>query len=84
MLNQEIKATKITLPLGIEFTSGNSKSAFCLINEKGEFGFLPGNDKPGPYMPFGGRNALKEVKDVLVFQAFEFTQGTTIGKAIKI
>ena len=47
------------------FTNRTNSYRYVAINEKGQFGCLPG--ELSPYAPIGGVKALKEVVDILVF-----------------
>jgi hypothetical protein len=60
------------------FTSvltGTRNFAIVAINEAGEFGFLPQENKP--YMPIGGRYALKSIKEILIYRPYKFNYETS-------
>lgn len=52
-------------------TGRANRSAFVAVNDNGEYGFLIDGAKP--YMPVGGRQALKQAWGSLVFRAYAFS-----------
>jgi hypothetical protein len=63
------------------FSGRSNGSAVAVVNEAGEFGFLPGEDSP--YTPIGGRKTLALVLDCLEFRAFNWGSTVTIKKGRK-
>jgi hypothetical protein len=63
---------------------GRGSKAVALINEKGQFGFLPGEDEP--YTPLGGRKALQAVLDIVEFKDYEYGERFTVkrGRAMSL
>lgn len=68
------------------FSGRRNASAIALVNEEGEFGFLPGENQP--YTPAGGLKAHKAVLKMGVSYEFKpFNFGSAIiktGRQIKI
>lgn len=48
------------------FTGRRNSTRYIAVNELGQKGYLPDEDKP--YSPIGGIKALKLVADILVFK----------------
>lgn len=76
------------------FTNGYSgrgnSSAMVAVNDKGEFGFLDDFDgttttaATKPYTPVGGRKALSQVKDILIFRPFTWGTDVSIKRGRKL
>ena len=68
---------------GSKFTStmGGSGTAGAVgaMNSKGEFGFINDVDKT-PYTPLGGRKVLVDVKDILIFKAYDWGKDAIVKK----
>jgi len=58
------------------FSGCSNKSATAVVNEAGEFGFLPG--EVAPYTPIGGRKTLALVLECLEFKAFDWGQNVSV------
>ena len=63
------------------FSGQSNTSAVAVVNEAGEFGFLPGEQSP--YTPIGGRKTLALVLDCLEFRAFDWGNTVSIKKGRK-
>ena len=63
-------------------TGRSNKSAVVAVNDAGEFGFLPGGKSP--YLPIGGRNALRLVMDCLEFRAFDYGDNVQVKRGQKL
>ena len=66
MKKQSIKIVKIK---GLkQCFLGGCYDAYVVVNDKMEYGCLPGEKRP--YIPYGGKRALNLVLDILEFKPF--------------
>ena len=83
-LIMKVFTAKLSMTVINSFTGRANGSTVALINDRGEYGFLAGEDTP--YTPIGGRKALVNVfsAGAITFKPYSFGNvAVKIGRAVK-
>jgi hypothetical protein len=60
------KVIKIKGIFANTLTKRENGSAYVMVNELGQYGYLPNENNP--YMPVGGKKTLLSVESILIFK----------------